>query len=864
VQAIVKNQEIKSIPLWLVTQGSQGVGKESLPIQFQQAPLWGLGRVIAQEYGGLQCRCLDLDPTEEDFQAVPALLQELLSPSDENQIAYRQGVRYVARLERLQKALLSTREGLQIPSQQPFQLKLSEYGLLDNLMLQPMERRPPGSKEVEIQVEAVGLNFRDVLNALGLLKDYYAKHLGITSAEQMTFGFECAGTIVAVGEGVSHLQVGDEVMANLLPDAFSSFITTRAEVVVHKPQPLSSAEAATIPLAFSTAYHALHNLAKIQPGDRVLIHAAAGGVGQAAVQLARQAGAEVFATASPPKWEFLKAMGVEHVMNSRTLDFAEEIMNLTQGKGVDVVLNSLNGEFITKSFEALATGGRFVEIGKIGIWDANQVKQHRPDAQYFPFDLGNVAKENPNLIVQIMDSLGRQFERGYLKPLPHKVFDLEQVVEAFRYMQQGKHIGKVVVSMPQAVERQASIQPEGSYLITGGLGALGLKTAKWIVEEGAKHLVLTGRRQPSEEAQRIIEQLQEAGVQVSVMCGDISQEEDATRIIGEIKTSLPPLRGVIHVAGVLDDGLLSNMSWEQFTRVMAPKVRGAWHLHHLTENLTLDFFVCFSSIASLLGSPGQGNYAAANAFMDALAHHRRGMGLPGLSINWGPWADGGMAASLGSQHQNRMLNQGISPISPEGGLQVLAKLLAQDSAQVGALPINWPKFLKQLPFGTKMPLLEAFTFQAGQSRTGKSDFIKRLEVTPVEERWELLATHVREQVARVLGLAAPTQIGLRQSLFDLGIDSLMAVELRNRLQSSLGHSIDSTVLFDYPTLAELIDYLIQEVLQIEFAGTSAINSNKNEQDEGQIQLLNKTIELSEKDLEQIINQKLNLLIKADD
>jgi len=856
VQALGKNKDLKSPPpLWLVTQGSQSVAKESLPIQYQQASLWGLGRVIAQEHGELQCRCLDLDPTVEDYQAVPVLLQELLSPGDDNQIAYRQQMRHVARLARKQKVLTSTQEGLQIPFQQPLQLKLSEYGVLDNLILQTMERRSPGPQEVEIEVKAVGLNFRDVLNALGLLKDYYAQHLGITSAQQLTFGFECAGTIVAVGEGVSHLQVGDEVMANLLTDAFSSFITTRAEVVVPKPKQINFAEAATIPLAFSTAYHGLHNLAKIQPGERVLIHAAAGGVGQAAVQLAQQVGAEIFATASPSKWEFLKSIGVEHVMNSRSLDFAQQVMNLTQGQGVDVILNSLNGEFITKNFEILGTGGRFIEIGKIGIWDQNQVKQKRPDVEYFPFDLGEVAQQNPGLITQIMDCLGQQLEQGCLQPLPHKVFPIQQVVEAFRYMQQSKHIGKVVISMPQANEQQASIQPEASYLITGGLGALGLNTAKWMAQQGAKHLVLTGRRQPSAKAQQTIEELQQVGVQVLVLCGDISRAEDVASIIESIKLSLPRLRGVVHAAGVLNDGLLLNMSWEQFTQVMAPKVQGAWHLHTKTENLPLDFFVCFSSIASLLGSPGQGNYAAANAFMDGLVHHRRGMGLPGLSINWGPWAEGGMVAELGNRHQNRLLTQGMTPITPEGGFHVLADLLGQDSTQVGVLPINWSEFFKQLPVGTKMPLLEVFTSTVGQPRTGKSTFMQRLEATPVEERRQLLMNHVRQQIAKVLGLAVPEQIGLRQSLFDLGIDSLMAVELRNHLQSSLGYSVSSTVLFNYPTLEDLVDYLGLDVLSIKFS-TSSDNSKSRNDGEAQSAISAELEELSESDAEVLLLKEL--------
>ncbi|MBO3459428.1 type I polyketide synthase [Aetokthonos hydrillicola CCALA 1050] len=861
VQAIVKNQALKSPPpLWLVTQGAQSVGNKSLPLQYQQSPLWGLGRTIALENGELQCRCLDLDPTIEDVQAVPALLQELLSPGDENQIAYRQQVRHVARLTRQQKALTLIQGRLEIPSQQPFQLKLSEYGLLDNLSLQPMERRSPGSQEVEIRVKTVGLNFRDVLNALGLLKDYYAEHLGITSAEQLTFGFECVGTIVAVGEGVSHLQVGDEVMANLLPGALSSFITTKADLVVPQPKQMNSFEAATIPLVFSTAYHGLHNLAKIKPGDRVLIHAAAGGVGQAAVQIAQLAGAEIFATASPPKWDFLKSMGVEHVMNSRTLDFAAEIMNLTQGRGVDVVLNSLNGEFIPKSFEVLATNGRFVEIGKIGIWDENQVKQTRPDAQYFPFDLGEVAQENPGLISQIMDCLGQQFEQGVLKPLPHKVFNIEQVVEAFRYMQQGKHLGKVIVSMEQADEKPASIQPDASYLITGGLGVLGLHTAKWMAQQGAKHLVLTGRKPPSDLSQQSIEELQKAGVQVLVLCGDISQEEDVTKILESIETSLPPLRGIVHAAGVLDDGLMQQMSWERFTQVMAPKVQGAWYLHTLTEHLPLDFFICFSSIASVLGSPGQGNYSAANAFMDALVHYRRGIGLPGLSINWGPWAEKGMAARLGSQHQNRILAQGFSSISAEGGLQILAGLLAQDATQVGVLSINWSDFLKQLPVGTKMPFLEAFTSTVGQLKIRKSDFIQRLNATPVEQRWDLLVSHVREQAAKVVGITIPEQIGLRESLLELGIDSLMAVELRNHLQSSLGESISSTVLFDYPTLEKLVDYLVSDVLSVEFFVSSDVNLKATEQEADSSEQLKEHLkEMSQDEIANLFAQKLSSL-----
>lgn len=811
IQALGASQNLAMPQLWLVTHGTQSVGNESLPVQFQQAPLWGLGGVIALEQPQLQCRRIDLDPSVSVAPAMSVLLPELLSPDVEDRIAYRQGVRHLARLVRHQEIPTLTGE-LSIP-RQPFQLKLSAYGMLDNLSLQPLQRRLPDEQEVEIQVRAVGLNFRDVLNTLGVLKDYYAEHMGITSAKQLTFGFECAGTIVAVGAGVAHLQVGDEVMATMLTDAFSSFITTRAEFVVPQPSQISSEAAATIPLAFLTAYYGLHHLAKIQPGDRVLIHAAAGGVGQAAIQLAQQAGAEIFATASPSKWEFLNQIGVQYVMNSRTLDFTDRVLELTEGRGVDIVFNSLTGEVIPKNLEILAPGGRFVEIGKIGIWDEERVHQTRSDVRYFPFDLGEVAQQQPDLISQMLNFLGHQIDRGELQTLPHKVFPIEQSIAAFRYMQQSKHIGKVVISMPEIVERQVAVSSQASYLITGGLGALGLHSAGWLVAQGAKHLVLAGRKPPSATAQQQIDRLQQAGVQILVLCGDISQVQDVSEILQQIETSLPPLRGVIHAAGLLDDGLLSQMSWERFTQVMAPKVQGAWHLHTLTQELPLDFFVCFSSIASLLGSPGQGNYAAANAFMDALVHQRREMGLPGLSINWGYWAEGGMATELSSQQ--RMFDRGISPIFVDRGLQVFGDLLAQDPPQVGVLPIDWAKFSKQLPIGGQMPLLAAFTATDKQSQPGKSDFLQQLALAPVAERRELLMIHVRQQIARVLGLTVPEQIGLRQSLFDLGIDSLMALELNNALESSLGISISSTILFKYPTLAELVDYLGSAVLEID-------------------------------------------------
>ena len=807
VQALTKARFIP--PLWLITQGAQSV--EGSAVRPYQSALWGLGRAIALEHPELNCRRIDLSSTDTD--CLHQLMQEIDTPDKEDQIAYRRDNRYIARL-----GAYEDDDALSIPSGQSFQLKLKEYGLLDNLTLQSVPRREIASRDVEIQVAAAGLNFRDVLNALGLLKEYYAEHLGITEAMQLTFGFECAGTVVAVGEEVSHLQVGDEVMATMLTDGASRFVTTRSEFVIPKPKQMSFAEAATLPLAFLTAYYGLQHLAKLKASDKVLIHAAAGGVGQAAVQVAQRAGAEIFATASPGKWDFLKDQGIRHVMNSRRLDFADEVMALTDGAGVDVVLNSLNGDFIEKSFEVLAEGGRFVELGKIGIWDEQRVAKAHPTATYFPFDLGEVTRENPKIIRDLWVELSGRFDQSQFSALPVKTFSITQSIQAFRYMQQAKHIGKVVLTFPSEA-KAVSIGDDGCYLITGGLGALGLKVAQWMVEQGGRHIVLVGRRSPSEAAREAIAQMEAKGAKVSVLLGDISQRSAVENILNQLTLSIEdhlPLKGVVHAAGVLEDGILSQLSWQQFSRVMAPKVDGAWHLHELTKDLPLDFFVCFSSITSLIGSPGQGNYAAANAFMDGLMQHRRALGLPGVSINWGPWADVGMAAQLGSTAQDRLKARGVNPIEPSLGLNILGDLLTQAMAQVGAFSIDWPKFTAKLPPGVELPVLERFQ-SVGSGREGYLQGLEALKKVPVGERRSHLVAHLQAEIADVLGYDSPDEIALDQPLADLGVDSLMAVELANQLEHNLGPTIPASFLFEHPTLEGLVDYLVEQMPSIDFS-----------------------------------------------
>lgn len=806
LQALIKTLPQELPRLWLVTRGAQSVMSPADPMDPSQALLWGMARVIAWEHPQLQPVRIDLAAQPQPDE-IAMLTGEILDGDDEDQVALRESVRYVPRLvprsERSPGAM-------EVPEESPFRLRLTQYGVLDNLEVQPSERRAPGPGEVEIAVHAAGLNFRDCLRALGMLQQY-EQSIGIHSEADVVFGFECAGRIAAVGPGVDHLAVGDAVLA-LAPGSLASHVTVGAGYVAPKPSSLTFEQAATIPLAYLTAHYGLNRLARMTAGERVLIHAAAGGVGQAAVALARAGGAEVFATASPGKWDFLRAQGISHVMNSRTLDFAGEIGQQTGGQGVQIVLNSLNGDFIPSSLAALADQGRFVEIGKIDIWSTDQMREQRPDVAYFPFDLGEHELQQPGLIRELLDDLMGRFESGELAPLPCRVFSIDDSISAFRLMAQGKHVGKVVISL--AAYQQADAPPirdDASYLVTGGLGGLGWKVAEWLVQRGARSLVLTGRRaKPSDQARETIAAWNEQGVQVTVLPADVSRQGDVERTIDHIRQHLPTLRGVFHAAGVLDDGVLIQQDWERFDRVLAPKTFGAFHLHQATRDLPLDLFVGFSSLASLLGSPGQSNYAAGNAFMDALMHERQHLGLPALSINWGPWDAIGMTADRDERDEARWEASGIQTIPVEQGLEILGQLLRQNRPQIGVLPIAWRKFLKQVPKRQRETFLAELARQSESPAAEKgaarkrSDALKQLQAAAAEQRPALARRFALEHVAATLGMSVE-HLNVAQPLKHLGLDSLMAIELKNRIETELEIELPLETFSEEMTGSDLAD-----------------------------------------------------------
>jgi polyketide synthase 12/myxalamid-type polyketide synthase MxaB len=669
-----------------------------------------------------------------------------------------------------------------------------------------MERRAPGHGEVEIEVRAIGLNFKDVLSALSLYP-----------GDPGPLGSECAGVVTAVGGGVEGLATGMPVVA-IAAGSFATHVTTPADLVVPKPIGWTFEEAASVPVAFVTAWYCLRTVAQLRAGERVLIHAAAGGVGMAAVQIARALGAEVFATAgTPTKRAHVLALGAGAVLDSRAGTFAGEILDRTAGRGVDVVLNSLSGDTIAESLRALALGGRFVEIGKRGAWTAEDVARMRPDAAYHLIDWGEVVRTSPatirDVLVRVLDAL----RSGELAQLPRREFALAGVTDGFRHMAQARHIGKIVVSVPMRSDGAPppDIRSDATYLVTGGFGGLGLEVARWLVRRGARTLALVGRHAPSARAVDTIRQLRDDGVNVTVIRADVSVRAEIARGLGEVRASMPPLAGIFHAAGALDDALLRQRDWGGFASVLGAKVAGAWELHALTGSDLLDYFVLFSSVASILGSPGQGNHAAANAYLDALAHARRIAGLPALSVNWGAWAEVGAAA--GAERERRLRLQGVGAMTPAEGLMALERALESGRPQVVAAVIDWERLRsRRAEGGARSRLTELLTSPSAPLRTGDPRLREGLAEAPETRRVPLLSAHVATLVARVLGIQELRTMDPRRPLHEMGLDSLMAVELRNLLRADLdlGTPLTATLVFDHPTIEAISAHLVRDVLSL--------------------------------------------------
>jgi acyl transferase domain-containing protein len=800
VQAMAATPAAANARLMVVTRGVHSVSTETLTAQgIAGATAWGLARVIASEHPETHCLRIDLDPHAAPHSQAYVLAAEVLNGESGEEIALRAGgQRYIARLCTHGTASLKN----EVPAG-PVRLEASHTGILDELRWVSHTRKAPGARELEIEVRATGLGFRDVLNSLGMYP-----------GGPVPLGCECAGVVVGVGSEVRDLRVGDAVLA-VAYGSFATHITVPAEWVARLPGMLSFSQAAAIPSSFLTAEYSLLHVAKLAQGQRVLIHAGAGGVGNAAIQVALRAGAEVFATAgSAGKRTYLASIGVQHVYDSRSTAFADEILRETAGQGVEVVLNSLADEFIERSFAALAAEGCFIELGKRGILTAAQAKELKPHARYVVVDLSEVAAEQPARLKQMLSHVVESLENGTYSPLPVTSFAAGHATEAFQHMARARHTGKIVITPAQAEVEPGTIRADATYVVTGGLGALGLQVARSLVARGARHLALIARRRPDDAAATQIARFRDDGIAVRVLSADVGDTAAITEALSDIRRAMPPLRGVVHAAGVIDDGAIAQQSWARCSQVLAPKVRGAWNLHQLTQHDSLDFFVLFSAASAILGIPGQGTYVAANVFLDSLAAFRRATGLPATSINWGAWDQFGMAQSPDAVRS--LSARGLRFIATDEGIAAMWRVIADNATQRVVLPIDWHRF-RERAGNVAMPMLsECFALQvrqaappsAPQAAPAAADLATRLSQAPKTARYRMLADLVIAHVRRTIGLAADRTVDERQPLQELGLDSLMAVELRNALGAMSSRTLPATLAFDYPTAEAITRHLL--------------------------------------------------------
>ncbi|WP_327130124.1 SDR family NAD(P)-dependent oxidoreductase [Streptomyces sp. NBC_01343] len=755
--------------------------------------LWGLLRSAQTEHPG-RIVLADLDDDPGSWRALP----QAVAAGGEPQLALRQGAAHAPRLARTHASgALTAPEGAAA-----WRLDIPEKGSLDHLALlpAPQSAAPLAPGQVRIEVRAAGLNFRDVLNALGMYPG---------GAEFL--GSEAAGLVVETAPDVTGLRVGDRVFG-MVAGGFGPLAVADRRVITRMPAGWTFAQAAAAPVVFLTAYYALRDLAGLAEGESVLVHAAAGGVGMAATQLARLWGAEVYGTASGPKQRLLRAasdgLPADRLASSRTLDFEDAFRAASGGRGVDVVLNSLAGEYVDASLRLLAPGGRLIEMGKTDIRDAADVARDHDGAFYGAFDL---TEAGPERIGEMLAELVALFEQGALRPLPVTAWDVTRAPEAFRYVSQARHTGKVVLTVPRPWN------PEGTVLVTGGTGELGRALARHLVtEHGMRHLLLAGRRGPdSPGAAELRAELAELGAEVTLAACDAADRTALTALLGSVSDA-HPLTAVVHAAGVLDDGVATSLTPERLRTVLHPKADAAWNLHDLTRHLDLADFVLFSSAAGTFGNAGQGNYAAANTFLDGLARHRQIAGLPATSLAWGLWAQASeMTGHLDDGDRSRARTTGALPLETRDGLALFDAALADRRPLLVPLRLDNAVLRHRAPEALPSILRGLFRGTAGrravESGPGTAapggGLRQRLTALPATERQTALVELVTTYAAAVLGHADAGLIHAGKAFRDLGFDSLTAVELRNRLATATGQRLPATLVFDHPTPVALAEHL---------------------------------------------------------
>lgn len=835
IRACAERLSDERTQLWLVFSGALAAGASQVrPVE---TGAWGFARTLANEFPHLDVRKVDLAPALPKHVAADLLRRIVTSGTRETELHVDDRSVRAVRVTGLKQALQGS------PSARRTAVQLErrpESG--QRLSWRPTERKRPGTGEVEVEVEATGLNFRDVMWSMSLLPEDMLED-GFSGP---SLGLECTGTISRVGAEVGNLQVGDRVMA-FAASSFASHVTIGGDQAIKLPENLTCEAAATIPVAFFTAYYGLITQAKLKRREWVLVHGGAGAVGLAAIQIARARGAKVIATAgSPAKRHLLRALGVPHVFDSRSTDFVDHVREVT-GDGVDVVLNSLAGEAMERSLSCLRPFGRFVELGKRDYVADTHIglRPFRRNLTYFGVDVDQVIGSRKVLGDRVFAKIIAQFEKGTYVPLPYSVFDDGDVSAAFHLMQQSSHIGKILVRPPSfAVHTHAGkpfkVNTEGTHVITGAFGGFGMETAKWLVEKGARHLVMIGRRGAATEDERaVVSDFAARGVKVLADPCDVTDGHALERLFETMHATMPRVVGVIHAAMVLDDGILANLDAERFHRVLAPKVAGAENLDRLVRGERLDYFVLFSSVTTLIGNPGQANYVAANAYMEGLARRRRQAGLPALAIGWGPITDVGVVAQDERLQAGLQRLTGVTGMTAREALALMEQALAQspDAPHAAVMTISPTEssFTADRLAVLRSPTYEGYVNNRGPEG-GDADTIDLRAIAAregVDAARRKAADVIAVQVAHVLQLREE-EVSQVRPLSEIGLDSLMALELVMNLEERFGIRMPLTGASGGVTIAAIADQIVAHV-GLERDRRDAVVATMAEQHHGEVE-----------------------------
>lgn len=821
--------------------------------------LWNFARVFMNETPNLDIKLIDLQ-LARDASLVSVINKEFSLNDLEDEILYNQNARYVLRLLSLDL------KGESVEDLFGVKLDFEEAGPLKNLKWYPNTEFELARDEILVAPKATGLNFRDVMYAMRLISDEAVEN-GFLGAN---LGMEFAGEIIAVGDHVKQLVVGDKVMG-FAPGSLSTQTKTKAGAVSRLPLGWTFADAATIPTAFFTAYYALEHLARAEAGETILIHGAAGGVGIAAIQLAHFLELNIIATAgTQEKRDFLGMMGVDHVFDSRKNTYADQILEVTQGKGVDIVLNSLAGEAIDLNLSVLKPFGRFLELGKRDFFENSKIglRPFRNNISYYGIDADQLMIERPELTEKLFKKVISLFEEDILRPLPYRTFGADRVADAFRYMQQSKQIGKIVISFEQkTIDKQRTVElskdirtsDHKSYLITGGTSGFGLETAKWLSNQGAKHLVLLSRSGtiPSDNKE-LLEQISANGGKVEVKAVDVCDKAALQQVISQLPYELD---GVFHCAAVFDDVYIKDMSDKQLKDVLSPKVLGAKYLHELTQDSDLSYFVLYSSATTLFGNPGQANYVAANAYLEGLAIRRHQLGLVGTYIAWGAIDDVGYLSRNDSVKNMMKHSLGIQMSSASAVLDKLGIILNSKEAGVALMEVNLAGMMKILPKATT-PKFSQLDFDdlAADDKNSAEDVRAMLHGKTLNEAEELISEILQEEVAQILCLPKEN-ILVNQSISDLGVDSLMGVELVRAVEQRFAVSIPMMSLSQGPSVRKIARKIALQLISNEKTSESSgteleerikAKAQQHAQDlsEDQLKALTKTIEQKQSEVKQ--------------